>query len=95
MLGCLQDASELSELWASVSALFAEGDVHRIATALGTLRRSVSLVGHVPEFQGSTQRLAVRLLLSLGQIKMHVADHTWPDQASPHDLAMHDPPPVF
>ena len=55
-----QDASELSELWASVGALFAEGDVHRIATALATMRRSVSLVGHVPEFQGSAQRLAVR-----------------------------------
>ena len=57
--GIAQDASELSELWASVGALFAEGDVNRIAAALATMRRSVSLVGHVPEFHGSTQRLAV------------------------------------
>lgn len=56
---CNQDASELSDLWASVGPLFAEGDVQRIAIALGTMRRSVALMAHVPEFQGSAQRLAV------------------------------------
>ncbi|KAK9807441.1 hypothetical protein WJX73_007551 [Symbiochloris irregularis] len=53
----LKDAGELSELWASVGALFAEGDVQRIATALGTMRRSLALVAHLPEFQASSHRL--------------------------------------
>ena len=57
----MQDATELTDLWTSIDTLFAGGDVHRIAAALGTMRRSMTVVQDVPGLQGMAQRLPVRL----------------------------------
>lgn len=39
--------------------VFASGDVPAIAESLATMRRSLLLVGDVPEFKGGMQRLEV------------------------------------
>ena len=56
----LQDATELTDLWANIDSLFAGGDVHRIAAALGTMSRSAPLVADMPGLQEMPSRLPVR-----------------------------------
>jgi len=55
-----QEATELSELFRRVEAVFAGGDVAAIAALLSRMRASLALVGHVPEFAGGLERLEVR-----------------------------------
>ena len=55
-----QDATELTDLWANIDSLFAGGDVHRIAAALGTMSRSAPLVAAMPGLQEMPSRLPVR-----------------------------------
>lgn len=55
-----QEATELSELFEGVEAVFAGGDVAAMAALLARMRASLALVGHVPEFAGGLQRLDVR-----------------------------------
>ena len=59
MLVGLQEAAELADLFQKVEAVFASGNHQRIASLLATMRRSLSLVGTVPEFRGSKERLEV------------------------------------
>lgn len=54
-----QEATELADLFQKVDAVFASGNHQRIASLLATMRRSISLVGSVPEFQGSKEKLDV------------------------------------
>ena len=56
-----QEATELSALFLRVETVFAGGDVPAIADTLATMRRSLLLVGDVPEFKGGMQRLEVWL----------------------------------
>ena len=42
-----------------VKAVFAEGDLQRIAATLASIRQGLALVGNVPEFHGGAARLAV------------------------------------
>ncbi|KAK9829565.1 hypothetical protein WJX72_006519 [[Myrmecia] bisecta] len=53
----LKEATELSDLFQRIEHTFASGDLPRIADMLATMRRSLSLVGDVPEFKGGMQRL--------------------------------------
>ncbi|CAD7701533.1 unnamed protein product [Ostreobium quekettii] len=53
----LQEATELSELFARVDSIFAAGDVTAMANTLATMRRGLDLVGDVPEFRGGRQKL--------------------------------------
>lgn len=55
----LQEATELSALFLQVENVFASGNVPAIAETLATMRRSLLLVGDVPEFKGGMQRLEV------------------------------------
>ena len=55
----LQEATELSALFLRVETVFAGGDVPAIAETLATMRRSLLLVGDVPEFKGGMERLEV------------------------------------
>ena len=59
-----QEATELSALFLRVETVFAGGDVPAIADMLATMRRSLLLVGDVPEFKGGMERLEVRSLSS-------------------------------
>ena len=43
-----------------VEAVFAEGDLQRIAATLDSIRQGLALVGDVPEFKGGAARLNVR-----------------------------------
>lgn len=56
----LQEATELSAHFAQVEAVFAEGDLQRIAATLDSIRQGLALVGDVPEFKGGAARLKVR-----------------------------------
>ena len=56
----VQEATELSALFLRVETVFAGGDVPAIAEMLATMRRSLLLVGDVPEFKGGMERLEVR-----------------------------------
>lgn len=58
----LQEATELTDLFQRVDAVFASGNYQRIASLLSTMRRSLALVGSVPEFQGSKEKLEASLL---------------------------------
>ncbi|KAL3131897.1 hypothetical protein ABBQ38_007602 [Trebouxia sp. C0009 RCD-2024] len=53
----LKEATELSQLFQSIEGAFAAGELQKIADMLATMRRSLKLVGHVPEFSGGMQRL--------------------------------------
>ena len=57
----LQEATELTDLFQRVDAVFASGNYQRIASLLSTMRRSLALVGSVPEFQGSKEKLEASL----------------------------------
>ncbi len=54
-----QEATELSAHFARVEAVFAEGDLQRIAATLASIRQGLALVGDVPEFKGGAARLEV------------------------------------
>ena len=58
----MQEATELAELFHKVDSVFASGNLQHMASLLGTMRRSLSLVANVPEFEGGLQRLEVRLM---------------------------------
>lgn len=45
---------------AQVEEVFAAGDLPRVAEILASMRRSLSLVGDVPEFRAGRQKLQVR-----------------------------------
>ena len=55
----MQDATELTDLWGNIDSLFAGGDVHRIAAALGTMSRSAPMVAEMPGLQEMPSRLPV------------------------------------
>ena len=59
LLTASQEATELSALFLRVETVFAGGDVPAIADTLATMRRSLLLVGDVPEFKGGMERLEV------------------------------------
>ena len=59
----VQQATELSAHFARVKSVFAEGDLQRIAATLASIRQGLALVGNVPEFRGSSAKLAVRCSL--------------------------------
>ena len=67
----LQEATELSQLFQSIEGAFAAGELQKIADMLATMRRSLKLVGNVPEFSGGKERLQARgtsaILKSLGE----------------------------
>ena len=56
----LQEATELSQLFQSIEGAFAAGELQKIADMLATMRRSLKLVGNVPEFGGGMERLQAR-----------------------------------
>lgn len=47
----LQEATELSGMFLKVEDVFASGDLPRVAQMLSSMRKSLSLVGDVPEFK--------------------------------------------
>lgn len=47
----LREATELSGLFVKVEQVFAEGDLPRVAEILSSMRKSLNLVGDVPEFR--------------------------------------------
>ncbi len=47
----LKEATELSGLFVKVEEVFAAGDLPKVADILASMRRSLSLVGDVPEFR--------------------------------------------
>lgn len=53
----LKEATELSQLFQSIEGVFAGGDMQKIADMLATMRRSLKLVGNVPEFSGGMEKL--------------------------------------
>ncbi|GFH07704.1 uncharacterized protein HaLaN_02541, partial [Haematococcus lacustris] len=53
----LKEATELSGLFVKVEEVFASGDLPRVAEMLGMMRRSLALVGDVPEFKAGRGRL--------------------------------------
>lgn len=54
-----------------METVFAGGDVPAIAEMLATMRRSLLLVGDVPEFKGGMERLEVcALMFSLASIPL-------------------------
>ncbi len=55
-----QEATELSELFEGVEAVFAGGGVAAMVALLARMRASLALVGLVPEFAGGLRRLDVR-----------------------------------
>ena len=57
---CIQEATELSQLFQSIEAAFAAGELQKIADMLATMRRSLKLVGNVPEFSGGMDKLQAR-----------------------------------
>lgn len=56
----LQEATELSQLFQSIEAAFAASNFQKIADMLATMRRSLKLVGNVPEFSGGMEKLQAR-----------------------------------
>ena len=42
-----------------VDSVFASGNLQRVATMLATMRRGLTLVGNIPEFEGGEFRLQV------------------------------------
>lgn len=59
----LQEATELSQLFQSIEGAFSAGELQKIADMLVTMRRSLKLVGNVPEFGGGMQKLQARMHL--------------------------------
>ena len=57
----MQEATELAELFQKVDAVFASGNLQRISSLLATMRRSLTMVGDVPEFDGGIKKLGVSL----------------------------------
>jgi hypothetical protein len=55
----LQEATELSGMFLKVEDVFASGDLPRVAQMLASMRKSLSLVGDVPEFKAGKQKLLV------------------------------------
>lgn len=55
----VQEATELSQLFLRVEDIFASGNLLKISETLATMRRSLQLVGDVPEFKGGMRRLEV------------------------------------
>eukprot|EP00197_Chlamydomonas_leiostraca_P010789 CAMPEP_0202876086 /NCGR_PEP_ID=MMETSP1391-20130828/28472_1 /ASSEMBLY_ACC=CAM_ASM_000867 /TAXON_ID=1034604 /ORGANISM="Chlamydomonas leiostraca, Strain SAG 11-49" /LENGTH=541 /DNA_ID=CAMNT_0049557873 /DNA_START=46 /DNA_END=1668 /DNA_ORIENTATION=+ len=53
----LKEATELSGLFIKVEEVFAAGDLPKAAETLGVMRRSLALVGDVPEFRAGRGRL--------------------------------------
>ncbi|GLC36637.1 hypothetical protein PLESTM_000483600 [Pleodorina starrii] len=53
----LKEATELSGLFVKVEEVFAAGDLPKVAEILASMRRSLSLVGDVPEFRAGRQKL--------------------------------------
>lgn len=53
----VQEATELADLFQKVDSVFASGNLQRIASLLATMRRSLTLVGSVPEFRGAREKL--------------------------------------
>lgn len=53
----LKEATELSGLFVLVEDVFATGDLPRVAEMLSSMRKSLSLVGDVPEFRAGRQKL--------------------------------------
>ncbi|KAG1654116.1 hypothetical protein FOA52_007460 [Chlamydomonas sp. UWO 241] len=53
----LKEATELSGLFVKVEEVFGAGDLPRVAEMLSSMRRSLSLVGDVPEFRAGRERL--------------------------------------
>mmetsp|Transcript_8936 Transcript_8936/g.19078 ORF Transcript_8936/g.19078 Transcript_8936/m.19078 type:complete len:778 (+) Transcript_8936:63-2396(+) len=53
----LKEATELSGLFIKVEEVFAAGDLPKVAEMLSSMRRSLSLVGDVPEFRAGRQKL--------------------------------------
>ena len=64
----MQEATELAELFQKVDAVFASGNLQRISSLLATMRRSLTMVGDVPEFDGGIKKLGVSLA---SQISLH------------------------
>jgi hypothetical protein len=65
ILSLVQEATELAELFQKVDAVFASGNLQRISSLLGTMRRSLSMVGNVPEFHGGMEKLEVSARMRL------------------------------
>lgn len=72
MIAPAQEATELSAHLARVEAVFAEGDLPRIAQLLASIRAGLALVGDVPEFAGAPQRLQVRAMPMPNMVHMHM-----------------------
>ncbi|GAX73150.1 hypothetical protein CEUSTIGMA_g603.t1 [Chlamydomonas eustigma] len=53
----LREATELSGLFVKVEEVFMTGDLPRVAEILSSMRRSLNLVGDVPEFRAGRQKL--------------------------------------
>lgn len=53
----LREATELSGLFIKVEQVFAEGDLPRVAEMLSSMRKSLNLVGDVPEFRSGREKL--------------------------------------
>lgn len=68
----VQEATELSQLFQGIESAFASGDLQKIADMLATMRRSLKLVGSVPEFSGGKEKLQVHCLAALQSL------HTMP-----------------
>lgn len=54
-----KEATELSDLFVRVDDVFAQGNVVEMAEVLSTMRRSLALVGDVPEFKGGKEKVKV------------------------------------
>ncbi|KAH7292646.1 hypothetical protein KP509_29G079000 [Ceratopteris richardii] len=57
--GTLQDAAGLAQLSANVEAVFASGDLARVADTLANMRRCLSVIGEVPDFSNMRQQLEI------------------------------------
>lgn len=55
-----QEATELSELFVRVDAVFNSGDIFAMAKIISTMHQSLKLVGNVPEFKAGKEKLKVR-----------------------------------
>jgi hypothetical protein len=53
----LREATELNGLFIKVEQVFAEGDLPRVAEMLSSMRKSLNLVGDVPEFRSGREKL--------------------------------------
>lgn len=62
VVALIQEATELSDLFVKVDAVFAQGNVVEMAEVLSTMRRSLALVGDVPEFKGGKEKIKVGVL---------------------------------